>query len=97
MDRNKKGKSTKPHFMGSGELIALGKNTRTATGSEGTSSDSRKTSSSSSSTVSASKSLAGSSKLFTGGKFFDKSVETFVLLKFRIKIKEKLNWLGIYL
>ncbi len=71
MDRNKKGKSTKPHFLGSGELIALGKNTRTGTSSEASSSESRKTtSSSSSSAVTGSKSLASSSKLFTGGKFY---------------------------
>lgn len=69
MDRNKKGKSTKPHFLGSGELIALGKNTRPGTSTEGTSSDSRKSTSSSSSAAAGSKSLAGSSKLFTGGDF----------------------------
>lgn len=72
MDRNKKGKSSKPHFMGSGELIALGKK---GSGSETASSTERKPSSSgTSSSTSATKSLASSgssSKLFSGGNFAD--------------------------
>lgn len=67
MDRNKKGKSSKQHFLGSGELIALGKNTRAGGSSEVSSSDPRKQSSSSTST--GSKSLASSSKLFSGGNY----------------------------